>query len=302
MKMRKWIVPFLVLVMLIPVCTHAHPEQQEHDQDLKLVLFGNRDKLLPDGQKQSFQHIADAIAFCIDQFSTNEETKSKSKLYDDLKRDVSLPYSFAEVELQKTEFGKNVTGKTHRKYTHRGWEFSEYPLKELWEKRQEIVLLTVNKELFADDDSLLSFSWLPWNQGISAENKKQVNAFCALIYYIHILGDHLEATEYTAEEQILVPISASHDINSPSIVGDLKKYLPDLFPNQKSERLYNLMISDLEDIGARSEEVYYFQPGGIRTQELFNAYHKCAEDLMGSLSNYIPKLLKDEEFFSHVFK
>ncbi len=302
MKMRKCIASLLIIISLVPICTYAHPKQKEHDQELRLVLFGNQDKLLSKEQEKSFQNIANAIAFCIDQFSTNEERKSKSELYNQLHRDANLPYSFEEVELQKTEFGKNVTGKTHRIYTHKGWEFSEYPLKELWKKRQEIVRLTVNKELFAANNDFLSFSWLPWNQSISSINKKQIEAFCALLYYVHILGDHIEAEDYTPEEQILVPISASHDRNSPSIIGDLIRYLPNLFPKQKTERLYSLMISELQDIGSKAENQYYYHPGGIRTQEQFIEYHDCAEELLSTLSDYIPKLLRDEEFFSHVFK
>lgn len=300
--MRRWIVLILILVFLTPYCVYAHPNQKDHDVELKQVLFGSADKILQDEQAKTFQHIADAIAFCIDQFSVNETAQSKSQQYNNLKTFVPLPYSFEEVELQKDEFGRNVTGKTHRKYTHRGWEFSEYPLKDLWKKRQEIVHLTVNEELFANNDGLLSFRWFPWNQGISSENKKQIDAFCALLYYVHILGDYIEATSYSSETQILVPISTSHDKKSPSIVGDLKeKYLPALFPRQTGKTLYNLMIVELEEIGARAEEQYYFQPGGIRTQEQFDAYHKCAEDLLVALSDYIPKLLKNEEFFTRVF-
>jgi hypothetical protein len=300
--MRRWIAIILIFALVFPCCAYAHDKQKEHDEELKQVLFGNKDVILPSDQQQAFQHIANAISFCIDQFSTTEVARAKSSLYDELKRDESLPYSFEEVELQKNEFGKNITGQTHRKYTHRGWEFSEYPLKDLWKKRQEIVRLTVNKELFGSSDDFFAFSWLPWNQSVRSADKKQVEAFCALLYYVHILGDHIEAETYSAEEQILVPISSSHDLKSPSIVGDLKKYLPDLFPTQKTKRLYGQMIDELNEIGARAEEQYYFHPGGIRTQEQFDAYHKCAEDLLVALSDYIPKLLKNEEFFSYTFK
>lgn len=299
--MRKWIALVLVLIFLIPCCAYAHPYQVDHDKELKYVLFGNEYKLLPTDQNQAFQHIADAVAFCIDQFSVTETAKSKSKLYNDLKGAVSLPYTFEEVELQKDEFGRNVTGKTHRKYNHRGWEFSEYPLKGLWMKRQEIVRLTVNKVFFSNNGGFLSFSWLPWNQGSSSMYKKQVEAFCALLYYVHLLGDYLEATSYSSEVQTLAPISASRDKKSPSIVGDLKdKYLPDLFPTQTGERLYKKMIGELEEIGNRADECLYAE-GNIQTQEQFDAYHSCAEDLLEVLNDFIPELIRNEAFFTHVF-
>lgn len=302
MKMRRGIALILIVAFLVPCCAFAHPNQDEHDAEYKKVLFGTAAKILQEDQETAFQNIANAVAFCVDQFSVSENAKSKSKQYNALKTAVSLPYTFEEVELQKDEFGRNVTGKTHRKYTHRGWEFSEYPLKDFWKKRQDIVRLTVNKELFTNSDDFLSFGWLPWKQGISTENKKQVDAFCALLYYVHIIGDHLEATSYSSEEQILVPISTSHDKKSPSIVGDLKdKYLPALFPTQTGKRTYILMIEELEGIGGRAEELYYAQ-GGIRTQEQFDKYHECAEDLLDILSNYIPKLINNEEFFTRVFE
>lgn len=301
--MRRKISLFLILALMIPLYTYSHPDQRKHDEELKLVLFGNQYVQLPPDQEQAFQNIADAIAFCIDQFSTNETQRSKSKLYNDLRQVVSLPYTFEEVELQKDEFGRNVTGKTHRKYTHRGWDFPEYPLKDFWKKRQEIVRLTVNKELFANGGDFLSFTWLPWNQGISSENQKQVDAFCALLYYVHLLGDHIEATSYSSEVQILAPISASHDKKSPSIACDLVNiYLPNLFPAQKGGRLYCQMIDEINEIASQAEKQYYFYPGGIRTQEQFDAYHRCAEMLMVALSDYIPKLLNNEEFFTRVFK
>ena len=66
----------MILVLGILSSVHAHPEQSMHDKDLNSVLLG-KDVSLTGEEKEKFQAIANAAALCIDQFSSNEEKRSK---------------------------------------------------------------------------------------------------------------------------------------------------------------------------------------------------------------------------------
>ena len=124
--MVKRIVSLLLIVLLlfsIAVYSYARDEQKEHDNDLKKALFGSKDKILTGERKIAFQAIADAAALCIDQFSPNAESRSKEKLFNDLKQRVGFSFSFNDIDLLNGKNGLIVSARTHRRYTHRGWNF-----------------------------------------------------------------------------------------------------------------------------------------------------------------------------------
>ena len=60
------VLSLILFLSALPVA-YAHPSQNEHDDDLKKVLFGEG-YILTGEKKQIFQAIADAAALCIDQF------------------------------------------------------------------------------------------------------------------------------------------------------------------------------------------------------------------------------------------
>ncbi len=59
-------------------------------------------------------------------------------------------------------------------------------------------------------------------------------------------------------------------------------------------------MQDMEDIKAEAETVL-FVTGGIRTQEQFDEYQQCAEKLFQKLTEQIPSLLRNADFFSEAF-
>lgn len=300
--MNRRLISFLLLFVLLfgmTIPAYAHPKQGEHDTDLATLLFGEGYTLTGE-KKAKFQAIADAAALCIDQFSANEEMRSKEDLFDSLNARIGFSFSFDDIELQKAQDGKtNVSAKTHRRYTHRGWNFTEYPLKDLWVQRKKILTATVNKELFGKSPGVLSK--IPWAEGLAyseAACNKQCEAFCELVYCIHILGDYEEATSYSSEFQQLIPLVRHEDPQSPALIDDIINLIPILF--EKQSWTYPILIQELEGIKADAEKVM-FVTGGIRTQEQFNEYHQCALDVMQAIQDHVPDMLRKTDFFSEAF-
>ena len=234
--MIKRLLLFLVIAALlissyIPYA-YAHDSQKEHDEDLLAVLFGDGYNLASD-KKPIFQAIADATALCIDQFSTNEDRRSKEVPFNQLKSRIGFSISFDDIELLNGKDGLKVSARTHRRYTHRGWYFS-YPMEaeqKLWNQRKKILTATVNKELFGKTSGFLgNFHFLEGSLYSEAACNAQCEAFCELVYYVHILGDYMEADSYSAEFQQLIPLVRHEDPQSPAMISDIKKLLPDLFP------------------------------------------------------------------------
>lgn len=296
---KKLIALGLVLVIIIsffPVA-FAHGKQSDHDKDLREFLFG-QGVYLTGEKRDKFEAIADAAALCIDQFSTNEEKRSKEDLFNELDKRIGFSFTFDDIELQK--YGdKNVTAKTHRLFTHRGWNYSEYPLPKLWTQRKKILTATVNKELFGKSPGMLKkFKWVEGLVYSEEACNKQCEAFCELVYYVHILGDYVEATSYSSEFQQLIPLVRHEDPTAPAMIDELIKIIPVLFESQRWS--YPTLIQELERIKADAEAIMFVQ-GGIRTQEQFNEYHSCALELINVLKENLPGLLKNTDFFKKAF-
>lgn len=241
--MRKRIVAaFLLLVFVMgSVPAFAHDKQDEHDKDLKYALFGSREKVLSGDEKLIFNAIADAAALMIDQFSPNDTNRWKENTYNELQKNLqqlhlqSLKDSYDSLDLNNkiATDGKNITANTHRKYTHLGWNYKNYPNKEFWAKRKQVLLHTVNWTLF-NDKAL--FSWIPGAADALYPPSEQCEAFCAMVYYIHILGDHIEG-DASKNLEYLEPIQYV-DAFTPGIITELKEQLQIVFMAQKRSWSY----------------------------------------------------------------
>ena len=275
----------------------AHGSQGDHDKDLKLALFGNADYVLRGEKRAAFKAIADAAALCIDQFSANESMQSKKGEFEDLSDRVHLSMSFADIDLNKNIAGENITPKTHRQYSHQGWSSAKYPNKEFWDVRKKILLEAAQQNLFDD-----SIPFLPWVSDIISSltgPNEQCDAFCALVYYVHILGDHLEG-DRPDKLEALEPLAQYESLSSPGIIPELQEYLQVLFADQKMTRTFMSLMQDLDTLGRKAEKVYY-SPGGINTEEKCATNMKNAEELLKLLGAYVPELLKNEDFFTQIF-
>lgn len=276
--------------------------KQDHDKDLRLVLFGNYYTDLNESGREKFKSLADAATLCVDQFSSNETERKDEELFNNLNERIGFSFTYDDIQLLKREDGKFVNAKTHRRYTHRGWDFSTYPIPGLWEKRKKILTATVNRELFMDE---LGFIEKIPIVGKYIDNEtacnNQCEAFCKLIYYVHILGDYEAATSYSDEFQQLIPLVSRgrKDPGAPTLIDELIDVIQILFYAQSWR--YSALISELESIKTRAGKALYAVGGLKDNQELFDDYHQCAIDVIKTLRLYIPDMLKKTDYFSVAF-
>ena len=202
------------------------------------------------------------------------------------------------------EFNFQESPARHRYYTHRGWNLGDED-KAHWSVRQQLLLNTIDKELFSTENVIADF----FSDVFQRDNyeKKQRESFAILLYYVHILGDHLEAGKKTAPMDkmnavaLIAPLTRpNYDTqNNPAIIPELIACVKILFKSQEKDRFFNDFIQDLEEIRERSSAITDSKDG-LNTGN-FNEYNKCAEDLLESLASYVPTLLEKEDFFRDAF-
>ena len=282
--MKRIISLLLGLVLLISAAPAFAHDREEHDQELEYVLF--RDRYYSDTHPttgKTIERIEDAAYLAIDQYNGSGTTELKN-LNDD--KVPGIPSSIDQIN-----FSSNYA---HRDFTHRGWRVT-YDPKAHWPERQTILKNTIRAKLFSSSEG--PFSWLPWSSDRDKTDRK-VEAFAVLVYYVHVLGDHIEAEKFTALNYVS-PLANYNDRDNPGIIPDLMKYLAVLFEDQSSAEQYNSMMQDLEHLADSSDKLYH-SVGGIRETQ-FPEYHQNALDLLETLATYVPDLLKNEAFFHKAF-
>ena len=291
----------LLGVLVFAFIGAAHPTQDEHDKEIKLVLFGNADHVFFEKEERNvFKAIADATALCIDQFSPNTTAHYKEKEFQDLKDRVGLSVDFGDIDLCEGINGASVTANTHRRYTHLGWNHGAYPLPELWETRKQLLIDTIQKEFF-ETPGIPIISDIPivsdWFEDDSPD--KRCDALGELLYCVHILGDHLEADKYN-KVSALEPLVRINDAKEPGIILDLLSACKILFSDQIDSYTYIYFEQQMEKEYEKARKLMR-TTGQINTDEKFIEYEKCSENVLDIMSNTIPQLLQRETFFREVF-
>lgn len=306
--MKQRILAMLLLLVFVvgsAPSALAHDDQSAHDRDLKYALFGSPNKALTGEEKTIFEAISNAAALTIDQFSQNEQLRQKESTYNKLQGELqelglpALPNSFDNLDLNinVAPDGKNITASSHRKYTHLGWNYKDYPNEEFWETRKQVLLHTVNWTLF-NDKAL--FSWIPGAADALYPPSEQCEAFCAMVYYIHILGDHIEGDK---PEKLtdLEPLIQYTNLSTPGIIAELKEQLSVVFVSQEDSWTYAALMDKLTGLEIRAEQNCATW-GAVDTKERCTLNQDYANELLDILSDYLPNLLKYEPFFSSHFK
>ena len=303
-RIITFVLLFTIMLSILPAA-FAHDDQAKHDSDLKYALFGSRDKILNGNEKTAFQAIANAAAIMIDQFTPNSTDQWKKSVFYDLQNELTLlglpkltmSFDSLDLSINTIDGNKNITASTHRKYTHLGWTYKQYPNMEFWKVRKQVLLQTVNWVLF---NSQPSFSWVPWLSDLLYYPSEQCDAFCAIIYYIHILGDHIEG-DVPDKLTDLEPLIHYTSISSPGIITELKEQLQIVFASQKNTWTFAALMQQLTDLGIRAEHNCGTW-GAIDNIEKCAINQRYATELLDILSEYLPILLEKESFFSNRFK
>lgn len=283
---RRLLISILMIAMILSVSVPASAHDKEgHNRFLEEVLFG-RDgyiAVLSEKGKKALTALEYASYLAVDQYSGKGADE-----FSYLKRTYKVP------GLPKTissfDFGGN---QFHRSYTHRGWDHVYAQDKANWNVRKNILLATT-EQVF--DFSALSGTVLGFNFGYA----EKCNSFAALVYYVHILGDHEARTGYRVTD-VMMPLAQAHaDVGHPDILSEIKRHLEIIFADQKETHKYNVLMQELDVIADEARSLAA-TPGGINTDEKFLVFHGQVRAVLTLLQDYVPNMLKEEGFFSKVF-
>lgn len=274
MKKYRLLVFILCLAFVlgsIPLNGNAH-ERKQHDEIMLTIFFRKYDYARTNSAVQDdIDAITAACYLTIDQFNS----------YGQKDLDLLLNYGVRDIPKNVSEIGYSASGKNHRDFTHRGWDFPYTgEMKTLWPKRQAILRNTVK--------SVFDFNG----------NSKKLDSFCELLYYIHILGDHEDDASYTISNGRKIDVGGRHD--KEDIIHKLIDLFAVLFADQSSTHKYRGLTTNLRHINSKLSKLVNSQ-GGINSDEKFQQHKELVQDLIEILSLYVPEMLKEENFFNDVF-
>lgn len=276
----------LVLILLLTIST-AKPVYskggEEHKKDYIAVLFGTVPSSSPEADAAGA--LAAAAYLTIDHYKADKGQKQLETLK---KYGIKNLPSLEDISIEGS--GK------HRVYAHNGWDSEYHALRDksrysdaLWQKkwklRKEIIEKTVN--------DIFDFDWwsgIPVIGNQLPSSSEECDSFCALIYYIHLLGDHVE-TETMNEYRLLMPLGGRYF--SDTIVSELEYHCEILFENQIDTNAYSRLEDKLNEVDNACLKT------GEITDRNIKSNQKLADDLLDELKKDIPELLENESFFSN---
>lgn len=270
--MIKKIYVCLIISFILPFSCFAHGAEI-HDKYFQKIIFGDNIQLsMKEQEKIKLLNYSTRIA--IDQYNSSYESELNYLKSKNIKTITSI---------KEIDFTSNSH---HQRYTHRGWNFSYVTTTGNWDLRKQLMLDTT-KEL------------------ISFPSKDIHDAFTALMYYVHILGDH----EGDKISNTMHRIALGGRNDKIDILDELSNiYIPILFKNQNTEIICNKLqvINRKCAILLRRTEKGYEDRNKKRdvielTEEEYKQYQKYAKDTLKILSEEIPILLKNEKWFTKVF-
>lgn len=292
--MKRSVLTLLLILFLLNVPTALAHKRTIHDRELEKVLFDRENPFLENEQDPRYRALhalENAVSLCLDQFGMKDGQATLEEL-----RFYGIPKLPKRVEELNPPVGQTqLSASNHRAYTHRGWDYYYQIDLANWPKRKSILTLTAQK--------VFSF-----------KDEKQCDSFSALLYYIHILGDYLEDSDYKkfngASNGQKIPFASANYTSTPDIFSELEKHLSIVFHNQLDTNTYLSLKSKLTKTAKKARKITG-SSGGVNNQQKYEEIHQCAEELMAVLcgneygeqryDNRFHKLLANEDFFRKVF-
>jgi hypothetical protein len=181
---------------------------------------------------------------------------------------------------------------THQRYTHRGWDFITYPVnygknnynfQDIWERRKGLLLSTVDRIFEFQENEMI---------------KKE--SFAALIYYTHILGDHIGNTSKNTlvNKMQLNGSRRGGNMARSDIIWELEYHIPHLFREQANAPEYKALMNYFEKNRVSNPPFVY---SNTISDDDFKKLQKLTGEVLDELIKNIPALLKKEIFFTQVF-
>lgn len=249
-----------------------------HNNDLVTLLFGEFRQGMTVKGERNFDMLCKAARLAIDY--------------------TSLPFGMDDMEFLRQNGVKNLpalseikytSNQHHQRDTHRGWDFT-YPIDRAnWQKRKQILISTIEK--------ICDFK---------KTERIKIEAFAALVYDIHILGDHIGDSEQTrwdrlrltsvgsSKGSIIPPTSEPRFDSNANLLVYMIFHIQRLFREQKNSIFYNqleiFLLNNCDFFYGRNE-------GEIPIQEIKD----FAIEVRRNLKLCLPNLLKNEDFFRRAF-
>lgn len=257
----------------------------DHWKDIRRVLFNKEAYSTNKAVKDKQIIIERASQLCIDQFGGSGNAYLKELMNKGVPK---LPDTINEIDLI-------ASTNNHRAPTHQGWnaqygntnENPDWTTK--WEKRQNIMRNSVKYVFDWNTNKFFHSATAQWEE-------EQCEAFCVLLYCVHILGDHHEYTlsSYRSHKGKILPMSS---VYGPSVISELESAFEVLFSKQN----WTELKIELETKKIEINEIIYNLEDGMLTEEEFEIYRTKAEDILDILSKNCPKLLLENEYFEKAF-
>lgn len=318
--MKRICALLLALFLLLPCVqttfvfadTASTKKLSPHDKIFEEIVFGNEDfsdTAASAKIKKSVENIEYAAYLCID--LSHGQKPNDSKKLEALKKSYGLKWSLLGLpsELQQIEL-KIFAGK-HRTCTHKGWNYDyskdngfkdnskEGTLQTNWTYRKRILLGTVSFECGLTDHLVLRN--LSNRHFERCKQCKQLDAFCHLIYNIHILWDHQEDID-NHKGKVSSPNNytkfdvSEQQIGVVDLINELISLGDDLFLKSSSAWRNGLKINLV-----RMKEKFTGMSTSFPKQKKFREYAECFSKLIEILKENINDLLVQESFFKNTF-
>lgn len=282
--MRKVVVTVCAGLLLssLWISAYAFPAKS-HNTHLEIALLGkNGRQMLDEKAADMFRALECASYLCIDQYNNNGSNELKFLF------EMQKEYWFAFLPtvgrypetIAEIDFTSNFA---HRQYTHVGWEVDKEPTEDQiyshWPLRQTLLRATV--------EAVFDFNDRPFSSSSSTGEH-----LCKLIYYIHILGDHIAFTDYSNYDSGKANIYPLGGKDNGTVICELTETLKALFDTQASELIRELQTIDMEFRSIVNEGI---------SEANFGQYHNCAQAVLDALGTKLPGLLKKQPYFNEVF-
>lgn len=291
---------FLICSLLIPSGAICDTLETEHDIDLKEVFFG---KNTTQADTEELVVLQWAAYFSVDCIASSNSSASDEKGLAILKS-----YGVEGVPEQVSAFqynGNKYANQHHERYTHLGWDldYANDPNGDLsnWETLRKPLLINAVRQVFLKGrkDLWSTVDFIGWfHQPKTDLTEQQIKSMAALIYYVHVLGDHCYNTYSTSKDRIPLVRKTENESN-PSLIFDLKKHLQILFGGQTSSSDYRALIAKLDSIHSELRDI--LGNNDFPTPDNFDAYQDMANELMNEMKKRIPRLMEDSNFFTTIF-
>lgn len=285
--MKRCVISCIVITFLILCASSSFAlNGEEHDHYMYQVLFGSKfnHKSVSEASAEgkALKALSAASYLAIDEFNelnAGEDSKGRVALRYLKEYGVpDLPPNIDAIDYQDNNH--------HRRYTHRGWngplnnEAKPYQDdKAKWPIRKKILSNTVGK-VFA----------------FSVSEKKKCDSLSALIYYVHVIGDHIAETDYKKMYNDHIGLGGRND--QIDIIHQLQEHLEVIAGSGGRNKFYSLNAK-LRSLNSKVHEL--IKGAGVDSYEKQLIHSGYAKELMELLIKSVPEILKEDIHFQKAF-